>query len=328
MSLRPPFSPSVIARREVGEVFVSVDIRKTQARSPDRGKVAGRTQVALRYLLLVVYHCLYETVFQVGGLVLRQTVGSCIGSPLSGALCLMVVMHREFYFFQSLAAVSEDLPLLGLLRYADNRLVLGCGSSSWSSISVEVAHKDFYGSPIELEPEPQSSFNGQVVVPFLGTTFYMGMSGIHRDRPFISAVRTTHGAREVISGDLQQWQGREWRYRSAQSASGSHVLVAVIATRIITAVRLSLPSPMASVAFVEVILVQVQKGIPYYAIRQAILVAFRCRVTRRAVGKQLVQDILAIASKSKQVAISILPSPVIISRAKLHVPTHACAMRE
>ena len=92
---------------------------------------------------------------------IRQLPGSPMGSPLSPALCLMVVSISEqiwsLTFKQSLA--SQNL-FIKHVRYVDNRLLFGDRRITTLPAYEVLIHDGFYGKPIILETEPDQEFLG------------------------------------------------------------------------------------------------------------------------------------------------------------------------
>ena len=90
--------------------------------------------------------------FCLGPQCIRQLRGSPMGSPLSPALCLMVVSIREqiwsLTFKQSLA--NRNL-FIQRLRYVDNRLMFGDRRLADLPAYV-LLHDGFYGKPISWKP--------------------------------------------------------------------------------------------------------------------------------------------------------------------------------
>ena len=84
-----------------------------------------------------------------------------MGSPLSPALCLMVVALLEEVWHRTFQSALSTMNLtLRLLRCVDNRLCLI--DSHWfdDPAFATFLHPEFYGSPIFLEIEPDQEFLG------------------------------------------------------------------------------------------------------------------------------------------------------------------------
>ena len=84
-----------------------------------------------------------------------------MGSPLSPALCLMVVSISEqiwsITFKQTLS--SHDL-IVKHVRYVDNRLLFADRRIGNLAAYDVLIHEGFYGKPIILETEPDQEFLG------------------------------------------------------------------------------------------------------------------------------------------------------------------------
>lgn len=99
--------------------------------------------------------------FQLGSLVFTQVQGSPMGSPLSPALCLMVVSVYEQVWFHTHRESITNMHLAALfLRYVDNRLVILPSSTQYLPAYEILTHPDFYKAPIVLEDEPDQEFLG------------------------------------------------------------------------------------------------------------------------------------------------------------------------
>ena len=104
---------------------------------------------------------LQMTQFSIGTCVFEQICGSPMGSPLSPALCLMVVALLEEVWHRTFQSTLSTMNLtLRLLRCVDNRLCLI--DSHWFDDPAlpTFLHPEFYGSPIFLEIEPDQEFLG------------------------------------------------------------------------------------------------------------------------------------------------------------------------
>ena len=99
--------------------------------------------------------------FQLGSRVYTQVQGSPMGSPLSPALCLMVVSVYEQIWFHIHRESISNLHLHALfLRYVDNRLAIIPSSTIDLPAYQILTDADFYKSPIVLEFEPDQEFLG------------------------------------------------------------------------------------------------------------------------------------------------------------------------
>ena len=134
--------------------------------------VKGRTcrtlnvtrKIYIRDIEPIIRASLDMTQFSIGNAVFQQIRGSPMGSPLSPALCLMVVALSEEVWFRTYESQLSNMDLASrCLRYVDNRLCLP--DSSWATEpAFELfLHPDFYGKPIVLETEPDQEFLGFIL---------------------------------------------------------------------------------------------------------------------------------------------------------------------
>ena len=99
--------------------------------------------------------------FQLGSKVYTQVQGSPMGSPLSPALCLMVVSVFEQIWFHTHRESLSNLHLHALfLRYVDNRLVILPSSTKDLPAFQILVGPHFYKAPIILETEPDQELLG------------------------------------------------------------------------------------------------------------------------------------------------------------------------
>ena len=99
--------------------------------------------------------------FALGQKCIRQCRGSPMGSPLSPALCLMVVSISEQIWSVNFKHILSNHNLfIRHIRYVDNRLIFG-DSRLTDLPPYEVLLDDgFYGKPIILVTEPDQAFLG------------------------------------------------------------------------------------------------------------------------------------------------------------------------
>ena len=99
--------------------------------------------------------------FNVGGRCFKQVCGSPMGSPLSPALCLMVIARKEQIWHDTFRNTlqgfrSETL----LMRYVDNRAVLASAHAFNTHAIRQFFLPQFYGGRIILEEEQEWTFLG------------------------------------------------------------------------------------------------------------------------------------------------------------------------
>jgi len=93
--------------------------------------------------------------------VYQQIRGSPMGSPLSPALCLMVVPLSEEIWHRTFSDTLASMDLTSrLLRYVDNRLCLVDPSWHYEPAFANFLHPEFDGKPVILETEPDQEFLG------------------------------------------------------------------------------------------------------------------------------------------------------------------------
>ena len=120
-----------------------------------------------------------------------------MGSPLSPALCMMVVALSEEIWYRTYHTTLSTMDLSArLLRYVDNRLCLADPSWDYDISFTNFLHPEFYGNPIILETEPDQEFLGfciefepfalryspprdfnQVMAPFSASPLALQLSG-------------------------------------------------------------------------------------------------------------------------------------------------------
>lgn len=167
--------------------------------------VKGRTcrtlnvtrKIYIRDIESIITMSLQMTQFSIGNKVFEQIRGSPMGSPLSPALCLMVVALSEEVWYRTFQTTLATLDLSSrLLRYVDNRLCLVNRSWLDDPAFTTFLHPMFYGEPIVLETEPDQEFLGfciefnpfalryspprdrsQVMAPFSASPIHVQLSG-------------------------------------------------------------------------------------------------------------------------------------------------------
>ena len=131
--------------------------------------VKGRTcrtlnvtrKIFIRDIERIILMSLKMTQFSIGTTVFEQIRGSPMGSPLSPALCMMVVALSEEIWYRTYRTTLSNMDLTArLLRYVDNRLCLSDPSWDYEICFANFLHPEFYGHPIILETEPDQEFLG------------------------------------------------------------------------------------------------------------------------------------------------------------------------
>eukprot|EP00435_Cladocopium_sp_Y103_P017295 s4270_g4.t1 len=102
--------------------------------------------------------------FALGGRCIKQRRGSPVGSPLSPAMCLMVVsISEEIWFHNFKEILSNHHLFVRRIRYVDNRLLLGDPRLVDMPPYETLLDEGFYGRPILLETEPDQEFLGFMI---------------------------------------------------------------------------------------------------------------------------------------------------------------------
>ena len=166
----------------------------------------------------IILMSLKMTQFSIGTSVFEQIRGSPMGSPLSPALCMMVVALSEEIWYRTYSTTLTTMDLTArLLRYVDNRLCLSDPSWDYEICFANFLHPEFYGHPIILETEPGQEFLGfciefepfalryspprdfnQVMAPFSASPLAVQLSGFV-SRLFLVA-KCAHPAQERTRG--------------------------------------------------------------------------------------------------------------------------------
>ena len=188
--------------------------------------VKGRTcrtlnvtrKIFIRDIERIILMSLKMTHFSIGTTVFEQIRGSPMGSPLSPALCMMVVALSEEIWYKTYRTTLSNMDLTArLLRYVDNRLCLSDPSWDYEICFANFLHPEFYGHPIILETEPDQEFLGfciefepfalryspprdfnQVMAPFSASPLAVQLSGFV-SRLFLVA-KCAHPAHERTRG--------------------------------------------------------------------------------------------------------------------------------
>ena len=99
--------------------------------------------------------------FALGKKCVRQCRGSPMGSPLSPALCLMVVsISEQIWSITFNQLLSNHNLFIRHIRYVDNRLIFGDKRFTEFAPYEVLLDDGFYGKPIILETEPDQEFLG------------------------------------------------------------------------------------------------------------------------------------------------------------------------
>ena len=117
--------------------------------------------------------------FALGHKCILQKRGSPMGSPLSPALCLMVVsISEQIWSINFNQLLSNHSLFIRHIRYVDNRLIFG-DKRLLDLAPYEVLLDDgFYGKPIILETEPDQEFLGFMLETQPMELIYQGPTNI------------------------------------------------------------------------------------------------------------------------------------------------------
>ena len=146
--------------------YFSVGLNKdNQPGDTIKGKTYRRLNVTRKLRVdqipTIITTALDMRAFRLGDRVVQQDRGSPMGSPLSPALCLMVVSVEEQIWHNTYQQVLSSTYLwYRCLRYVDNRLILGQQQLDSEPAFSVLLHEHFYQRPIILEFEADQEFLG------------------------------------------------------------------------------------------------------------------------------------------------------------------------
>jgi len=130
-----------------------------------KGRTFRRLNVTRKILIKdipsLITTALEMQTFCLGHRCVTQLRGSPMGSPLSPALCLMVVSISEQIWSINFKSILKNHHLfIRHIRYVDNRLILGDARLRDLPPYEVLLDEGFYGKPIVLETEPDQEFLG------------------------------------------------------------------------------------------------------------------------------------------------------------------------
>ena len=112
----------------------------------------------------IIFHALALQHFSVSGRRFKQAHGSPMGSPLSPALCSMMIAAQEEVWRRSFSITCSNMNRCMLvLRYVDNRLWLSEQRFAQLPAVKLFLNNRFYGGNILLEEEPAFDFVGFIL---------------------------------------------------------------------------------------------------------------------------------------------------------------------
>ena len=118
-------------------------------------------KIVIKHVPDLIKSALNMQTFALGKRCVRQSRGSPMGSPLSPALCLMVVSISEQIWSCTFRQILSNHHLfIRHIRYVDNRLIFGDKRLTELAPYEVLLDDGFYGKPIILETEPDQEFLG------------------------------------------------------------------------------------------------------------------------------------------------------------------------
>ena len=118
-------------------------------------------KIVIKHVPDLIKSALDMQTFALGQRCVRQCRGSPMGSPLSPALCLMVVSISEQIWSTTFRHLMSNHHLfIRHIRYVDNRLIFGDKRLTELAPYEVLLDEGFYGKPIILETEPDQEFLG------------------------------------------------------------------------------------------------------------------------------------------------------------------------
>ena len=118
-------------------------------------------KIVIKHVPDLIKSALDMQTFALGQRCVRQCRGSPMGSPLSPALCLMVVSISEQIWSNTFRHLMSNHHLfIPHIRYVDNRLIFGDKRLTELAPYEVLLDEGFYGKPIILETEPDQEFLG------------------------------------------------------------------------------------------------------------------------------------------------------------------------
>ena len=118
-------------------------------------------KIVIKHVPDLIKSALDMQTFALGQRCVPQCRGSPMGSPLSPALCLMVVSISEQIWSNTFRHLMSNHHLfIRHIRYVDNRLIFGDKRLTELAPYEVLLDEGFYGKPIILETEPDQEFLG------------------------------------------------------------------------------------------------------------------------------------------------------------------------
>ena len=136
-------------------------------------------KIIIKHVPDLIKSALDMQTFALGKRCVRQRRGSPMGSPLSPALCLMVVSISEQIWSNTFRHIMSNHHLfIRHIRYVDNRLIFGDKRLTDMAPYEVLLDDGFYGKPIILETEPDQEFLGFMIETKPLEVIYQGPTNI------------------------------------------------------------------------------------------------------------------------------------------------------
>ena len=136
-------------------------------------------KIVIKHVPGLIKSALDMQTFALGKRCVRQRRGSPMGSPLSPALCLMVVSISEQIWSNTFRHLMSNHHLfIRHIRYVDNRLIFGDKRLTELAPYEVLLDDGFYGKPIILETEPDQEFLGFMIETRPLELIYQGPTNI------------------------------------------------------------------------------------------------------------------------------------------------------
>ena len=147
------------------DVFSVYPGKSNNPRDIIKGRTFRRLNVTRKIIIKdvpdLIKSALNMQTFALGQKCVRQCRGSPMGSPLSPALCLMVVsISEQIWSITFNQLLSNHNLFIRHIRYVDNRLIFGDKRLTELAPHEVLLDDGFYGKPIILETEPDQEFLG------------------------------------------------------------------------------------------------------------------------------------------------------------------------
>ena len=141
------------------QVFSVSPVKDNQPGDTIKGRTYRRLNVTRKIKIgdipLIITTALNMRAFQLGTKTFQQDRGSPMGSPLSPALCLMVVsIEEQIWYYTYQQFLSSTAIWYKGLRYVDNRLLLGEPRLQYEPAFATLLDEHFYQAPTSWNMKP------------------------------------------------------------------------------------------------------------------------------------------------------------------------------